>query len=662
MKNLYVILAFHAHELLWDLPEVMLSYLEAGNPMKDTVLETNYLRKRQQEGRNIYWRCSDFGDRMNAPLCVEFSNELLFQVKEVLPETFAKLTRDYRRGRLYPLYGHAHHTNIALLSGEEMTQEIVWNMQFVHQLMGAPYPKYRGVFPTEDSLDYGKLDGFRQANVDYVIFPQLRPGEIPFEVTGEGDYIYKPFVLETGRHNLLAFHRNFSISQEIWRPITKMKRDELESQGYLLGNFPVFYNEYLNHEVEEFPITLEEGVEIYRRFLREEVERAPDQGVLVYVQDLELMDFGDIALEIMEKAWSGLLREVEGRVRIDFVTPDTYIDRVVAGEDIDRRPRVRFGQISWAPEMRVVLRPDGHYPPAGVGGVDGYDFGKTGFYQKPLVFWENGKYFTGIFDALLEMFNISINIPADAVTLDSVRYHVGLLDLNSQAVIYHRLMKRACNWGWVPTEGRQKRPALKGYLVCDILLRLLNDQPAGLLLNRAAPEIDLRCLVGILESLRVFVDMRIEYLNYGIERLAGEKEVDCSQYCRVLESAREWKRESVEGVRRMYSARVQGLPTLQQLRETLLGMQQFCQGLFMATEQIQKIWALGDSEFLVEKMYEFLFKVYPPLFPEMIQRIDAMDEEEVGEYFYRLAEQTGPAEGWPHPRQQPPACDQLWVQ
>ena len=49
MKNIYVVFAFHAHELLWDLPRTMLSYLEA-TLMKNSVLD-GYIKKerRRQE-------------------------------------------------------------------------------------------------------------------------------------------------------------------------------------------------------------------------------------------------------------------------------------------------------------------------------------------------------------------------------------------------------------------------------------------------------------------------------------------------------------------------------------------------------------------------------------------------------------------------------------
>lgn len=123
MKDVYVILAFHAHELLWDLPERMLSYLDEGNPMKGTLLDTNYLKIRKKEDRDIYSMCSEFGDFFDVPLCVEYTNELLVQIRDVMPESFQRLVKDYQRGRLYPIYGYAHHTHISLLRPEEIIRE-----------------------------------------------------------------------------------------------------------------------------------------------------------------------------------------------------------------------------------------------------------------------------------------------------------------------------------------------------------------------------------------------------------------------------------------------------------------------------------------------------------------------------------------------------------
>lgn len=644
MKDVYVVLAFHAHEMIWDLPEILTSYLDDGNPMKETVFEENYLKKRHAEGRDIYSLCSEFGDRLEAPLCVEYTNELLFQIKDVMPSTFEKMKKDYQRGRLYPLYGHAHHTHIALLNAEEMTQEVVWNKEYLHNVMGVPYPKYPGLFPTEDSLDYQKLAGISESNISYVIFPHLRPGKVPYTVEGEGDITYKPFLIQTDKQNLLAFPRNFPISQEIWRPITKMKRDDVKFQGYMLGTYPVFYNEYLNQEKEGFPISLEEGVEIYKKVLQTELEKAPDKAVLVYVQDLELMDFGDIALEIMEKAWQDIIQQEAKNLKIHFITPDQYIDKVLGQQNIRHLPRVKFEQVCWAPEIRLILRTDGHYPPIGVTGVGRYDVEKTGVYHKPLIFWENGKYFCRIFETLMANLNITIQVPIGAEQLDTLQYHLDKLDLRAQAVMYLRLIKRACNWGWRPTEGRQKRPCLKGFLLGQILLRLLTESPPELILNREMKEIDPRNLVGIIEVLRAFIDNRVKYLKYGLTKLTQEKPgVDLTEAYAEFPLVEVWKKKAVDNVRQMYRVLTSDLEPVEKTREIIKGMQDYCQALFIATEHIQRCWAKAEHmEFLVEKMYEYLYDLYPPMFPALVTQIDAMSQEEVQQYFARLAQEDQP--------------------
>ncbi|TYO96934.1 glycoside hydrolase [Desulfallas thermosapovorans] len=645
MKNVYVILAFHAHELLWDLPETLLTYLDEKNPMKESFLDENYLKKRKKEGRDIYSLCSKLGDTLDAPMCVEYTNELLVQVKDVMPGSFANLKEDYGRGRLHPIYGHAHHAHNALLRPEEITQEIVWNRQYLHNCMQVPYPKYNGLFPPEDSLVYDKMEAIAKANIDYVIFPHLDENKTWFEMAGEGDYIYRPFIIRTARKNIIALPRNFPISQEIWRPITKMKRDEVKSQGYMLGDFPVFDNEYLHGEREEYPIDMDTGVGIYKEVLRRELERAPEGGLLLYVQDLELMDFGDIALEIMEKAWRQIIAESGDKYKVHFVTPDRYIDEVLAREGLDKLPEIKFNEISWAPEIRLVLRADGHYPPLGASGAGGYDTRKTGNYDHPLVFWENGKYYCGIFDTLLDNFGISTNIPANVEQLGETRYDLARQSLDSQAVLYLRLMKRACNWGWRPTEGRQKRPCLLGYLLAGILLDKLQQSPSYINLSRQYKEIASRNFVGLCETLKVFIDNRLNYLRYGLDQYAREKGKDLQAVYALFDPVEQWKEMALDRARQMFVVNRRGAAGLEDFLKLL---REYSQGVYMATDYIQAIWSKSpDTEYLVDKMYHYLYKIYPPLFPAMLDKIDAMDEQDVEDYFLRREKPRGETTGVP---------------
>ncbi|NMA91611.1 MAG: glycoside hydrolase [Firmicutes bacterium] len=644
MKEIYIILAFHAHELLWDLPEKLLSYLDEENPMRDTILDQNYIKKRKEEGRDVYSLGVRLGEVLDAPVCVEYSNELLQQLGQVEPEILAHLVEQYRRGRLYPIYGHAHHTHISLLTTGEVTQEILWNARYLHHLLGVPHPKYKGLFPAEASFSYDKLAGIAGANIDYVIFPHLEPDKVPFDVIGTGDYVYRPFIIKSPHRNLLAFPRNFPISQEIWRPITRMKRDEVKNQGYKLGDYPVFFNEYLTGQLESFPIDLDEGVELYKAVIRQELNQAPPDAVLVYIQDLELMDFGDLAIEIMIKSWQELLVEDRGKYSLNFVTPDYYIDQVLKKEGLNRLPEVKFKEINWAPELRVVLRVDGHYPPAGVVDGDGYSKQDTGLYHRPHSFWENGRYYCGIFDALLELFNINLSCIGHGERFAGTGYDLAREDLDTQAIMYLRLMKRACNWGWRPTEGRQKRPCLDGYLLAGILLRKIDLYPPEMIVSSRELSFDPRLILGLAETLKVFIDCRLDYLRYGMEKYMAEKGADLSAAYRLIGKVNHWRRVALQKTGQMYAAsRSRGAAQIPRLKQFISLLQDYSQALFMATEYIQQIWGEApEAEFLVDQMYEYLYRCYPPLFPSLMDYVDTASGQEIESYFESLEkEETG---------------------
>ncbi|MEW5783993.1 MAG: glycoside hydrolase [Bacillota bacterium] len=646
MKDIYVIMAFHAHELLWDLPEKLLSYLDDGNPMKETILDQNYIKKRKEEDRDVYTLGIQLGEKLHAPICVEYTNELLQQINEVIPEIFHKIKGHFHSGRLYPIYGHAHHTHVSLLSNEEITQEITWNMQLLHNFMDVPYPKYKGFFSPEASYSFDKIEGAAAANIDYLIFPHLSEDKAPFEIVGKGDYIYKPFLIKAGRRNILALPRNFPISQEIWRPITRMKRDAVKDQGYRLGDYAVFFNEYLSGQTESYPIEMSEGVELYKAVLRQELTQAPPDALLVYIQDLELMDFGDIAIEILGQAWQEVLQEDREKYRVHFVTPDQYIDQVLIAEGVEKLPVLRFENISWAPEIRLVLRADGHYPPLGVTGVGRYSTAKSGMYEHPHIFWENGKYFCGLFDTLVENFDIKVNIAAHGERFNETAYELAGEDLDTRVIMYRRLMKRACNWGWRPTEGRQKRPCLDGYLLCDTLLKKIEQFPGALIFSREPVNLEPRQIVGLVETLQVFIDRRLEYLRYGMEKYMAEHGGDLSEAYREIETVNRWKEVAVQKAKDLFTVnKNENMTWISKIKQIISLVQDYCQAVFMATEHIQKVWGVvPDVEHMVDRMYEYLYEIYPPLFPAMLNRIDGMAAAEIEAYFARLEADQGTGE------------------
>ena len=83
---------------------------------------------------------------LDAPVCVEIRNELLQQLGQVEPD-LGSPGGTARRGRLYPIYGHAHHTHISLLTTGEVTQEILWNARYLHHLLGFLIPSIKDFFP-----------------------------------------------------------------------------------------------------------------------------------------------------------------------------------------------------------------------------------------------------------------------------------------------------------------------------------------------------------------------------------------------------------------------------------------------------------------------------------------------------------------------------------
>ena len=56
MKKVYVVLAFHAHEPLWDFPG-QVQALADREEIRSGVTAINYLHKRKEEGATFTWIC-----------------------------------------------------------------------------------------------------------------------------------------------------------------------------------------------------------------------------------------------------------------------------------------------------------------------------------------------------------------------------------------------------------------------------------------------------------------------------------------------------------------------------------------------------------------------------------------------------------------------------
>ncbi|MCX6021441.1 MAG: glycoside hydrolase, partial [Chloroflexi bacterium] len=295
MKDVFVILGFHAHEPIWDMTQRLLDAID--DPLiKATFPSDNWIRKRIEAGRDLYGDLLDFSRDLDVPVALEATNEVLEQIAQYAPDCFAALGDGYRSGRIAPVYGHAYHTHIGLMNDREVEEEITLNRDFIHRVVGAPRPVRQGLFPSEDGLDGAKLRGIEAAGIEYVLFPNLSPRKGRYRVCGRPDVTYQPFKI--GRR-LIALPRHFAVSQYIWRPITRLLPEGVRSQGFLMGQFNVFEEEYRSGRRLSYPITWEQAVEDYRSVLDAALDAAPDRGLILYMQDLELMDFGDTALRIM---------------------------------------------------------------------------------------------------------------------------------------------------------------------------------------------------------------------------------------------------------------------------------------------------------------------------------------------------------------------------
>ena len=615
MKRAYVILAFHAHEPLWDLPNELVALVDDPE-MRDAIRGENYILKRSAEERDIYAQLIQTAGSLGATVSLDATNELLVQLASYIPESFRNLAAAYRNGTIYPVYTHAHHTHAALLTSDEIMDELRLNTELLHKVMGIPEPRHRGAFPTEGSVDASKLAAYKDSGIEYVIFPHLNDHKVRFIVEGEGDVQYRAFMVGL---DMLALPRHFPVSQYIWRPITRYDPEGVKNQGYMLGKYWVFAEEYRNKSYVSFPISWEDAVGEYTSVLENALTSLPDRGLILYIQDLELMDFGDTALRLMEQAW----KDVIGRkiAEVQFVTPDDYVDSL---GDTAKLPRVHFYQTSWAPEIRPVLRSDGHYPPLDAGRFRGTDIETTVFKWLPFVFWEPGRFLVSIYGAILDAFGIPRRLAVGATMLHDTRYAIPRFDFKEQLALHYRLMKRACNWGWRPEEGRQKRPFLHGYRLCELLLTTTPDDSAFAATRYAHPGDS--AYMGAERILGFLIDTRFDYLRIGIEDgLTGEQkeaallEIKRGQSHRAI--ATEFITRALDASRSIGAATTPNTKgeALDRLIRELKG---YCREVFVATDHIQRTWGyIGDLDSMLVTMYQHLYDMYPPKFPEMFREL-----------------------------------------
>src|SRR5262249_20872242 len=147
------------------------------------------------------------------------------------------------------------------------------------------------------------------------------------------DYAYRPFRVGA---QLMALERHYPVSQEVWRPLTRRFPEKVRYQGFFVGEMPVFDDEYRVGTPGPVDGDPEAGVELYASVLRRAIGDAPDGGVILYLQDLELMDFGEAALELLAAAWQRV--QAEKLAELQF----TSVDRLLVEDEVmpDELPEV----------------------------------------------------------------------------------------------------------------------------------------------------------------------------------------------------------------------------------------------------------------------------------------------------------------------------------
>jgi len=627
VKEVYVILAFHAHEPIWELTQRLMKNV-ADIDLKQALYDENWLIKRSAEGRDIYLELVNFARGMKIPVALEITNELLIQIANLMPETLAEIKKAYQERFFYPVYGYAHHTHISLLTETEIEDEIRLNKEFIHDVLSIPKPKHPGLFSTEGSLDSRKLGAIKSSDISWVIFPNFDKKKAYYEVNGNLNENYEPFLIS---HDLIALPRHFPVSQYIWHPITRWKTEGVKNQGYILGRYWVLPEEYQQRQFVKFPISKEIAIAEYQAVLHRALKESPDKGLVLYIQDLELMDFGDVALDIMQGAWTSTLKK-ENNIKVNFVTPDQYLEGEVL-PNLDRLKQVRFHQVSWAPEIRLVLRYDGHYPPLEAGEFRGVDTTKQIFRRSPFIFWEPGRYIVQLVNSLLATFGFSQEIPLTAQQLNEAEYDFGKFPAPAQLVLHSRIIKRACNWGWFPNEGLQKRPFLHGYCLADLLLNRIEEKATLDFARKNFSSIDSSCFRGLERILEIIIDTRCSYLTEALVKLSLKTGWEYTEAFQELDSAYRWRHEATKFILRAqhHNERLQfatGGKFITELKRLLSSFRNYCRAVFISIDHIQRTWVkAGDVDTILTTMYEYLYRLYPPKFPAILE--STLTEEEL---------------------------------
>ncbi|MEE9487567.1 MAG: hypothetical protein V3W00_02530 [Candidatus Brocadiales bacterium] len=606
-KKIYVMLAFHAHKPIRGFYDKLAKDL--GDPELSAVVADADDREKDAAGAgvdddkaNVYKELIRFSGAMEIPVALSVTNELLFQIRGSMPETYEALKGAYKEKRIFPIYTFAHNTQMVLIHPDEIINEIKLNREFLHYVLGVPHPQFRGVFPTDGSLDYDKLAGITQATMKFVALPRLDPSISRFKIEGEGDVKAFPFWI---KQELLAVPINPAVSQRVIQSLMQGNTDVARSHGYPMGNFPVFADEFVGKEKTTFPIKKENMVSDYTEVLKGAVDECPDGGLILYMQELDPMGLGAQALEVLRESWKAV--RDGGGVELRFVTPDEYLAEM---KPLERSlPTVTFNQVSQMPGTRAVLQADGLYPPRGVEDYRGVNVPKELYGRWPLIFRQSGCFMVEAVEVIYETLGIHFDIATTASKLADEGYDLSRFEKSLQLAIHLRFIKGAYDWGAAYNEQGQGDAYV--HLLC--ISQKIRENYADVL------PLTVRTLSGSLEgmikSLDILVQGRVDVLREGVGATKQENPQAVEGYLKAAEEKARGAKAALEGI----VGKGDGQLTVDELTGALAS---HARQVILAVGSLREAWRqCSDTDAMRDFCSKRLHETFPPKLPGLLEEL-----------------------------------------
>ena len=593
MKNLYVILGFHAHEPSKDLGNQILQ--EAVDPdIKRGLPFDNLMAKNSPLIRDTFLALIQLAKNFNVPICLAASNEILLQLRNVAPETFTKLREAYQERSIHPIFNFAYEAHVLFTTPEEVQDEVRLNTEFLEDVLevsSAKYVKHKGLFPPECSIDGKKINAFTAAGIEYIIAPHLKDQFINYTVTPPCDVDFSPLQLENG---VAVFPRHHSVSEGLWQVLTRLKPKWAVQQGYLLGEYPVFAQEYTTGQYLKFPISLQEAIDEYTNILRQVVTDAPDNGVICSMQKLDMMDFGEWALGIIGAAWQNIM--ADNLAQINFVTPDMILD----ARNKATFSRIKLDEVCWYPENRVIINIDGQYPPLGVAEYNNYKVGEKLWKKWPFIFWEPGRQLITIFHSLFQSYGFKTTLRIKV--REMMQQNLLNIDVGEQAAFNLRLIKRSTNWLATIDEELLRETFLHAYYIAK-KLSAINLDPSRF--QRISDE----TLVSLDNSLEIMLGQRANILQTNVKKMEQSKMVSYTLAYTYLNNANVWKDKATFALRNAQNLNRSGKNT----KDLMLALTDCFKGAFLCLDSIHHTTKdMPEKEFVYSEIYKQLYKTFPP--------------------------------------------------